>query len=53
MIFYISATLILLSLSGATTVNLNNPFICGFLLCGCITRILDVKINIGKWTFLI
>lgn len=53
MIFYISATLLLFSLVEATTVNLNNPYICGFLLCGCITRILDVRINIGKLTFLI
>lgn len=53
MIFYISATLLLLSLAGATTVNLNNSFICGFLICGCITRILDIKVRISKWTFLI
>jgi len=53
MIFYISATLLLLSLAGAATINLNNPFICGFLLVDCITRILDVKIGISKWTFLI
>ena len=53
MIFYISATLLLLSLAGATTVNLNNPFVCGFLLVGCITRVLDVKVSISEWTFLI
>ena len=50
MTFYISALLMLLSLSGATTLDLShNPYLGAFLIIGTVFRCVDFRISIGPF----
>lgn len=50
MTFYISALLMLLSLAGATTLDLSkSPYLVAFLVIGTVLRCVDFRIKIGPF----